>query len=441
MDIEQLERQMLGNLAVSPELWDNLTYLCDVCNGRFSGTEDERRAGNFAISRFKAYGLQNVAAEPFEMSGWERGEARLTIPVQGCEINLACIALPGSYGCDLEADIIDVGPGAAADFKRLDGQVAGKIVLTSSDGPGRSEKYRSALQAGAAGFIFASTRPGQLALTGSVHGDLPAVGMAYEPAARIRRALKAGPVKAHLSIDACVKTVTARNIIAEIPGTAPEAGWILAGGHYDGHDVAQGAQDNGAGAAVLMEAARLIAPLRSHLKAGIRFALFSGEELGLYGSHAYAKTHAAELDQVRTVFNADVVGQAMPLVLQTQASPELAAYFRTLPLETLDAVVDDGAKSFIPNSDHFPFSLAGLTSVMAVTSLPATDGHYVHTAGDTLDKLDPRVLRQTAATVARLLLRMAMEPDALPYKRRTPEEIEALLRASGLENEIENIIK
>ena len=209
-----------------------------------------------------------------------------------------------------------------------------------------------------------------LAPTGSISRDLPGIGVAFESAARIRRACAGGPLRARLAIDARVQTVTARNIVAEIPGTHPEEGWILAGGHYDGHDISQAAQDNGAGTAILMEAARLLSPLREHLKVGIRFISFSGEELGLYGSYAYARDHASQLDPVRVMFNVDVVGIALPLVLQTQGSPELAGYFRSLPLAELDAEVNDGQRSFIPNSDHFPFSLAGISTVMAVTSHP-----------------------------------------------------------------------
>ena len=268
MDALQREGEMLGNLMVSPDLWNNLVYLCDSCNGRFAGTEDERRAGDFIMARFREYGLQNIHAEPFEMRGWERGETSFVLLDGSREIKLPCLALPGTQGCDLEAEIIDVGQGTAEDYQRLGAAVSGKIVLTSSDGPGRGEKYRGAISAGAVAFIFSSNQPGMLALTGSISKDLPAVGMGFEQAARIRRQLKTGPARAHLSIDAQVLTVTARNIVAEIPGTDPDEGWILACGHYDGHDIAQGAQDNAAGTAVLMEAARLLSPLRESVKGG-----------------------------------------------------------------------------------------------------------------------------------------------------------------------------
>jgi hypothetical protein len=51
MDIARLEREMLGDLWVSTDLWENLSYLCDACNGRFAGTEDEHRAGDFMGSQ------------------------------------------------------------------------------------------------------------------------------------------------------------------------------------------------------------------------------------------------------------------------------------------------------------------------------------------------------------------------------------------------------
>jgi hypothetical protein len=437
MAINQTEHDLLGSLYTSTDLWDTLEYLCDGCGSRFAGTKDERKAGDYVMERFRAFGLRNVHAEPFEMRGWERGPARLTVQQAGNLIELpACLALPGTFGCDLEREIIDLGMGTLADFAKAGDAVKGKIVLTSSDGPGRGEKYQAAAAAGAAAFIFANATPGFLAPTGSIAGDLPGMGLAYEHAERIRRLLKKGPLMAHLAVEAEVKTVTARNIVGELPGADPSQGWILAGGHYDGHDICQGAQDNAAASAVLVESARLLAALRDPLQMGIRFVLFSGEELGLYGSHAYARAHAAALDEIRLVFNADVVALAMPLVLRTQASPELAAYFRTLPLAELDCAVNDGPDSFIQNSDHFPFSLAGVQAVWALTSHSASVVGWAHTAADTLDKVEPRLLRQTAASITRLLWRMASAPGEVPQVRKSAETVRASLVAAGFEKSL-----
>jgi aminopeptidase YwaD len=433
VDTAQLDREILGNLWEAPDLWDNLTYLCDVCNGRFVGTDDERRAQAYLLDRLQQYGLANVAAEPFEMRGWDRGQALLTILGGPSPLELPCLALPGSPGCDLETDIVDVNRGAPEDYQRLGPALAGKIAINSAEGLARGEMYRGACEAGAAAFIFSGTQPGMLVPTGSVIGDLPAIGLAYEPKARLKRLLATGPVRAHLALTSKVHPVTAGNVVAEIPGTDPAQGWILAGGHYDGHDIGQAAQDNGAGAAVLVEAARLLSPLRGRLKAGIRFVLFSGEELGLWGSYAYARQHASQFDSIRLVVNVDVVAMALPLVLQTQASPELADHLRALPLGRLDIVLNDDPKAFIMNSDHFPFSLGGLSSVWAVTSGGPPGSGWVHSSADTLDKIDPRLLRQTVGAVTRLLLRLALEPEGLPHGCKSPAAVKKAVTEAGFE--------
>jgi Zn-dependent M28 family amino/carboxypeptidase len=127
---------------------------------------------------------------------------------------------------------------------------------------------------------------------------------------------------------------------------------------------------------------------------------------------------------------------AMPLVLRTQASPELAVYFRGLPLAELDAVVNDGPGSFIMNSDHFPFNLAGIPAVWALTSHPAPGTSWGHTAADTLDKLEPRILKQTAAATARLLLRMAARAEDLPVGHRSAAEVQRVVSEAGFEKSL-----
>lgn len=84
------------------------------------------------------------------------------------------------------------------------------------------------------------------------------------------------------------------------------------------------------------------------------------------------------------------------------------------------------------NSDHFPFSLAGIQAIWALTS-SAPSGAWIHTAADILDKVEPRLLRQTAASVARLLWRMTSNPEGIPQGRKTAEELQKDLVAAGFE--------
>lgn len=142
---------------------------------------------------------------------------------------------------------------------------------------------------------------------GLVHGEgyfhqvndtlkLPEVEMSAEDYRRLARLAKVGEVK--LEIDSKVHFEdadhNAYNIIAEIPGKDPKAGFVMAGAHLDSWVAGDGAADNGAGSVVVMEAARILASIGVKPKRTIRFALWSGEEQGLWGSSAYVAQHFAK---------------------------------------------------------------------------------------------------------------------------------------------------
>jgi Zn-dependent M28 family amino/carboxypeptidase len=151
----------------------------------------------------------------------------------------------------------------------------------------------------------------------------------------------------------------------------------------------------------------------------------------MFGSEDYVRIHAAELHDIIAVFNADVIGLAAPLVLMVQNSPQLAGYLNGLPVDELDIrIVDD---RLVPYSDHFPFTLDGVPSLMAVTSSPGQGHGWAHTSADTLDKIALRTLRQAVASAARVLLRMATEPAKLASKRQPPEQIKQVLADAGWE--------
>ncbi|MFX5506308.1 M20/M25/M40 family metallo-hydrolase, partial [Acinetobacter baumannii] len=76
-------------------------------------------------------------------------------------------------------------------------------------------------------------------------------------------------------------------------GTDPKAGYVMAGAHLDSWVAGDGAADNGAGTAMIMEAARILAKSGFKPRRTIRFALWVGEEEGLLGSMAYVEQHLA----------------------------------------------------------------------------------------------------------------------------------------------------
>jgi Tol biopolymer transport system component len=129
-----------------------------------------------------------------------------------------------------------------------------------------------------------------------------------------------------------------RNVVAYLPpahgATAEEE--ILLGAHYDhlgrGDDsslarkeeageIHNGADDNASGAALLLELAASLAARREQhpelFRRGIRFALWSGEEIGLLGSSHFAADEAA-MGRAVAYLNFDMVGRLRnnKLVLQ-----------------------------------------------------------------------------------------------------------------------------
>lgn len=85
----------------------------------------------------------------------------------------------------------------------------------------------------------------------------------------------------------------AYNTVAEIPGSDLVDEVVMLGAHLDSWHAGTGANDNGAGSVVMMEAVRILKALDLEARRTIRIALWTGEEQGLLGSRAYVEDHFA----------------------------------------------------------------------------------------------------------------------------------------------------
>jgi Tol biopolymer transport system component len=135
---------------------------------------------------------------------------------------------------------------------------------------------------------------------------------------------------------------TDRNVLAWLPGTTDE--YVIVGAHYDHLGVGGsgslaksgeekkphvGADDNASGTAVVLEMAAAMAAQRAEkpdqFKRGVLFALWSGEEIGLIGSSAFAEKPPMPLDRAVAYVNFDMVGRMRDnkLVLQAVGSSKM----------------------------------------------------------------------------------------------------------------------
>lgn len=451
--IRTWDRHVLGEIWTSDEAWRNLTYLCDDLGHRFAGSTAEQEAAAFLTGRLRAYGLENVRLETFPMATWQRGLCHLEV-VAPLQRTLPAIALPYSPSAQLEGEVIDVGEGELPDFERWASAIPGKIVLTDAETnrPGerkshRTDKFNWAVERGARAVLFVNQNPGQLHITGSLTGrnpngtspadreaPIPGLGLSYETGMFLRRLGQRGSVQLRLVTENQTRASTSANVIGEIIGREKPGEIVLVGGHYDGHDIAQGAGDDGAGTVVGLEVGRALAGLRGQLRRTVRVICFGAEELGLLGAYAHAARAEQQGEQIRFVLNLDGAGRGNGGQEQLVLSgwPELIPYFqeisRTLPY---DFTLRDELNA---HSDHFPFALRGIPNA-TLSSRDATAGMigrgWGHTEADTLDKISLRSIQLAAALAARLVIRLS-EDDAFPARRRTPAEVRQQLADAGL---------
>ena len=118
----------------------------------------------------------------------------------------------------------------------------------------------------------------------------------------IRNHFKMGPIKYY-------------SVIGKIRGTEFPDEYVMLSGHLDSYDSATGGVDCGSGTSSVMEAARLVAQTGVKPKRTMLFVAFAGEEFGLLGAQALAKTYADKLDKISYLFNRD--GGPLPPVAIT----------------------------------------------------------------------------------------------------------------------------
>ena len=318
--------------------------MMDGIGPRLTGSPNMTRAENWAIDKFQSYGLINIHREPFLFGrGWEIVSSS-AVMVTPRRVQMTAIPMAWSPPTDgtIRAEVIVAPISKREHFAAWHGKLAGKIVMVTlpdtESGEPKEPAFKRLTDAdikeddsyhlpdydpdavnkrkqrrdfpkeldaflkaeGAVAWIKKSYRDGLL-----VHGEgynygigetlsLPVLEVAAEDYRRLARLAKIGPAPT-VELTSNVRFVdgdgNANNIIADIPGTDPKAGYVMAGAHFDSWVAGDGASDNGAGSAVVIEAARILKAIGARPKRTIRFALWEGEEQGLLGSRAYIEKH------------------------------------------------------------------------------------------------------------------------------------------------------
>jgi Zn-dependent M28 family amino/carboxypeptidase len=416
--------------------YEKLSYLTDRIGHRIAGSKPLDQAVAWAQKTMTLEGHENVRAEKVMVGYWERGELSLDV-VSPAPQKLAAITLglsPATPNGGITGEVVVV-----QSFEELDklgeARVKGKIVLFNhpmgpfttegGSGYGEASKYRTRGPAAAAklGASAALTRSATARSLRSPHTGvtvfepnerrIPAAAVSTEDADMIARLAASGPVTVKLVLRARDRgKVASANVLGELRGRERPNEIVLLGAHLDSWDVGQGAQDDGAGCVIMMEALSILRRERFVPRRTIRVVLYTNEEHGMDGAKAYAKDHEAELANHVAAIESDG-GSFEPVGLSYEGKPEDPAFARLSDIVTLLAPL--GATKLEAGhsgTDLIPLGAAGIPRLGHRTN-GATYFDYHHTEADTLDKVDPKLLQDNAAMMAAVAWVLAEMPQKL----------------------------
>jgi carboxypeptidase Q len=448
----------------------------DVIGARLTGSPEHKRAAEYARDELAKWGLSNPRLEPFEFGrGWtldkftiEMVEPRY-MPLVGYpeawspstrgEIVAPVVSLAGKTPEDVEAKQAGL-KGAAimtqplvTNFIRTDrvqptdpneqppaaggrqGAARGRQGAAAAGGapaaPTPQQRIDAAIRTGGAGVLLRPSRGehGTLFLAGgrdNPNDQLPKIVLIGEHYNMIARFLERGvPVKLRVNVQARFLEADRNtyNVLAEIPGVDPalKDEVVMLGAHLDSWHTATGATDNADGAAVVMEAFRILKAIGAQPKRTLRLALWSGEEQGLLGSRAYVERYlagdanAAARDKLAVYFNIDPgKGPIYGWFLEgnTAAKPIFDAWLA--PFVDPQMGARKNVMEGIGSTDHLSFIRQGMLGFNPIQDYVGYDVREHHTNVDTADRIKEQDLKQSAIILASFVYHAAMRAQRIP---------------------------
>lgn len=215
----------------------------------------------------------------------------------------------------------------------------------------------------------------------------------------------------------------ARDIEATLHGSDEYT--IIIGAHLDTHVASPGADDDGSGVVAVMELARVMSQYTfSHT---IKFLIYTGEEVGAYGSLNHASKSYENNEKLIAMFNLDMIGYAA-----TQKGGQYIRVFETTRGERLtDFCISTAAAYYdlielvvervpnYPGSDHQAYLDYGYDAIFSAHY----EGYpYGHSSNDTLDRINFSYQLKATRLFGAVVSEMANKPIETYIEIKEPKE-------------------
>ena len=401
-----------------------VTSLTTEVGPRLAGSAADLRARDWALAKFRELGFDKVYSEPVTFPLWQRHSesGAIVAPFPQPLVLTALGYSPGTPAGGLTAQVVkftSLDALKAADPASIKDRIVYVDYRMHRQKDGHDYGMGSAVRTagaviaaakGAAGYLLRSAgtdahqRIAHTGVTGFRDPKaraIPAAALSNPDADQLDRVLAYGkPVTVRMDLDCgIVGEYTGANVIGEITGRGHPDQVVAIGGHLDSWDPGTGAIDDGAGIAITMAAAKLIHDLPQRPDRTIRVIAFANEEMGLWGSRAYAQKHADEVAKFQLGTDSDF-GAGRIWRMSASVKPQARGAIEQIATVLAPlGVAYDAKRPGGGGSDLSQMHARG----MAALSLTQDGTHYFdwhHTANDTLDKIDPADLAQNVAVYA-----------------------------------------
>lgn len=451
---EANENSMLEQLAYE---------MLDLNGPRLVGTPQMQNAHNWAVERYKGWGITARNEQWGTWKGWERGITHVDM-ISPRVKTLEAMSLawsPGTNGI-VEGDVAVIPQVEnEAQFKQWLTTIKGKFVMIDMAQPtgrpsynwekfgteasiakmeadgrqasinwanriratGRSSRELPTVleEAGAAGILISnwSRGFGVNKIFGARTSTIPTVDIGLEDYGTLFRMVEHGDIpKLRVEVTSVDHgTVPAYNTIAEIKGSNPNE-YVMLSAHFDSWDGGTGATDNGTGTLVMMEAMRILKKFYPNPKRTIMVGHWGSEEQGLNGSSSFVEDHPEVVKGLQALFNQD---NGTGRVVNISGQGFLHAYeFINRWLQPVPREIRGEIETNFPGtpggggSDYASFVSAGAPG-FSLSSLSWDYGTYTwHTNRDTYDKIVFDDVRNNAILTAIMVYMACEDPKFFP---------------------------
>jgi len=191
---------------------------------------------------------------------------------------------------------------------------------------------------------------------------------------------------ARLQLDAkLLHNYQTQNLAALVRGKIQPDSFLIVSAHYDhlgmmGKDTYfPGANDNASGVALLLELAAHYARPENQPACSVVFLLFGAEEAGLVGSRYFVAHPLVPLPRIKFLVNLDLLGTGEDGATVVNGKVFEPAFQRLTALNDAHHYLPRlTARGRAANSDHFPFSEAGVPAFFLYTRGGSTAYHDVN---------------------------------------------------------------